>query len=367
MGIEDNDLLETALDRAEDTIAERVEAETSAEPEKDPVEEVAIQEKLAESQQTKPERTKPIKGPKGRPSREATSDQAVTTDREVPAESASEPIPDLSFWSSEEKALLAKADPSLRSIVAAKEAQRNDWVNRVTADAQRGKAIEKRTNEIFPPEIARDLRIRYGLKDPFDAVERLMDWNSLIEEDPVAAIVDLMRKNNITPEYLLNGDNEQFQESPEDKRYQELQSELQQMKEERENESRARFFQMVESFKDGKDSYGNVRRTFAAAYAPQIDQAAREIQEAYPNMQMPEVLHHAYEFTLEEHRKLHGITGRQSQQTSTANAQKAMAAASSVSGNPARPVTGRSRLKGNSFSEKLDSALDAAEEVVSSR
>ena len=385
MGIADNEMLDRALDAAEAEIASRssVEVETEEKPVvEEPTEQGAVETK--EKAPREREASGKFKAKTPAPKEEQISDQAAEAESEEVIEQGTEevlqdepPVELPAFWSAEEKAAVAKAPREALEVIARKEAQRIEWANRIANESERGKAIEKRSKEVFEPY---RLKLQaQGIQDPFEAANRLLAWNELFESNPKAALADLMRKNNLTPADFSE-DADQNSQYPVDPRVEEAvnaANEAKRLAEEwkvkLEQEEQRAFQNRIESFKNGTDSAGNVRRYFAEMYAPQIDQAAQSIQRLHPDMPLEEVLTHSYEFVLGETRKLHGsaapkiaVAEKKPEQV-IAQSKKAQSAASSVTG---APVSGTSvstpRLKGKNFGEKLDSALDLAIEQLGS-
>lgn len=292
------------------------------------------------------------------------------------------------FWPAELKAAVAEAkSEDAKALVkhfATLDVQREQWARRHASEGQRGKEFEQRLNADMssPDEVNRhkaQLRVN-GLKDEVDELHRYRAWDKLFNVDVKTAIADLMRKNNLTHQDFAEDQGQSQQAQFQDPRVDEALTEARTAKEQftmwqQEQEDAVRATELA-SFKEGKDSTGNQRSAFVDAYSPQIAAAITEIRAQYPHVSRTDALNHAYEFVLSQVRKLHGVAVSQKPIAAApkppapapADAKKARAAASSVTG---APVNGahvqRPRLKGDNFSQKLDSALDNVLEQVGSR
>lgn len=385
MAILDNEMLDRALDAAEEKLAaqesENTPQEAPAEAAKpDVVEEAIVAQKIQETQKAQSGRDKSGKfTPKAAKSpveqaKEVAAEVApepIQSDQEADVEQVEAPVVESidppTFWSAEHKALFAKAPADVQKAIVQYEAQRNEFANRKAAEAERGKYIEKRVSEVFKPY---ELKLKAnGVKDPLEAAERLLAWNEMFEKDPRTAISELMHRNGLSPNDFIGDEAEQAAKDP---RVDELQQHIEEQKRafeeykasiEQQQSERA-ILSEVEAFKQGKDSTGQVRKPFAEMYAPQISQALNAIYDQYPQLSLTEALNHAYEYVAAEVKKLSGVTAPApkpavSQEQIIANAQKAKGAVSSVSGAPkngAAPVRPRAK--------SIDEALDRAEEVV---
>lgn len=386
------DIIDRALDAAESQIEEKQEAEpaqsvSDSEPVTEPSEETEGEVEAVAETSDKPSREVPKK--EGKASRDKSgkfvkstpapqtelSDQVATNEAvEAPVEEApqSEPIDAPQFWSAEDKAAFAKAPPEVRAAVQRYEAQRNEWANRVANENKRGKEIEKRASEVFEPY---RLKLQAnGIKDPLEAADRLLAWNELFEREPKTAIADLMTKNGLSPYDFLQ--EQGYEELPQynDLRIEQALQEAAEAKKaadeykaQLEEEKQRILLSTVEQFKNGKDSSGQARKTFAEMHAPQISMAVESIQARNPNMPLDQALNHAYDFVLAETRKALGVqvtpkTVTQQVQIQKPQVQKAKAAASSVSGAP----TSASLAK-KPGAKSIDEALDRAEEAMGLR
>lgn len=380
----DNLEIDAAIDRASSRIEEAKEVEIFEESQ-EKTETPIVEEKEVS---TKPRDesgkfTKAEKKAKKEPIKTDIPEQIADAEQQdIEVGQSEEPAPTHvsppAFWSAEQKALFAGADPKLQEVVATRELQLQQQMSRLANESESGRRIEKRAMEVFEPyrlKLQRD-----GVKDPFEAAERLLAWNEIFESNPIQGITELMVRNGLTPqdlhEYVQTGGVQNYQsQEVNDPRIEKALSEVEALKAslaEKENQSLVR---EIETFKMGKDSYGNSRKPFAEAHAFQIDQAYQSIQKMYPDLSMNEALNHAYEYVLMQQRELFGINkpnGVPSQPKTNeqliAQSKKAKAAASSVSGSPSNGTSSvRPRLKGDSFNELLDSAMNNAMERASIR
>lgn len=373
--ISTDDIIEKAMDAAESRIeeADSIVDEALVDPPKTPSEEAPVTEETPKEPKPKVEHPQKLSKngkPLGRPKKTDLSDQKADVEN-IEAEATSEQTEDLTpielpaFWSAEEKAVVAKAPKEVQKIIATREAQRNEWANRIANETEEGRAIKNRAYETFEPY---RLKLQAnGIKDPFEATSRLLAWNELFEQDPKTGIADLMHKNGLsaydfineveTPQYPQDPRIEQaLQDAAEAKKAaEEYKAQIDQQKD-------YVFRSQVNAFKEGKDSAGRNRKQFAEIYAPQISQAFDTIQKSYPNMSFEDTLNHAYEFVLAEATKAFGINGNGVAKTNGAQPQKAKAAASSITGAPSNgTVESKPRAK------TIDEALDRAEERLGLR
>lgn len=374
MSPEDNNFVEDALSVAE---ARMTEAEDDDEPKQVPEEKTQDDPPGSDSGDTeggeepaplaaKETDEAPEQGTQDKDSGKATTEapeelEQVTTEAEAPIEAPQ-------FWPPEMKALFAKADQGLQKAFLAHEEQRNNWANEQAQKSKSGRETEKRMNEMFAPYA--DALAVHGVKDPFEATERLLAWDKLFREDPVTGILDLMRKNGISPEHLFS-DAEGDDYYEEDEEYEseavsQLRAELEELKGAREKEAedraKATLYQEVEAFKAGTDSRGQARGQFAEMYAPQINQAFMAIQEMNQGMDLGQALEQAYEYVLGRVSQMHGLsTNGAAQPSPEAQARaeeedaRAAEAASSVQGSASLEVEGK-KPKAKSIDEAIDRA-----------
>lgn len=305
----------------------------------------------------------------------------ILSDQVAEVEEVKEELPPINpptFWSADKKDAFVKAPREVQEAVLAYENQRNEWANRIASEAQRGKAFDKRLYEDMgnDPEAIKIHKSKLalnGVKDEVEELHRYRQWDTVFNTDPYTGIADLMKKNNLTPYDFIEGASQEAQYQTDPRIEQELEAvrqtkeEVARIKEQLELQEQTRFMSEIETFKSGKDSAGQVRKSFAEAYAPQIDQAYKYIAENNPSMSFQEALNHAYEYVLSEARKLHGVTSQPQPVVKTpekviATAKKAQNAASSVTGAPANG-TSASRPRART----IDEALDRAEEQLRSR
>lgn len=386
MGIEDNDMIDRALDAVESRMAEsEVEApEVETEAEEAPTTQESSKEDKVEQavmKQALDKSKKPIKAPKK--AKEQVSDQVADVEQSEEAQEvastevepvstqveAAPPIDLPAFWSADEKAALAKAPREVMEIVARKEAQRNEFAQRLATESERGRAIEARISEVIKPYETK-LKAQ-GVKDPLELFERQLAWNDLFTADRASVkrgLADLMQKNGLTPEDFYDVEDSQSVEPQTDPRVEEALREAKEAKEsfqswQSEQQKRA-LMSEVESFKNGKDSTGQVRKAFVEMYEPQIAQAVSAMKAQNPQLTNEQALSSAYEWVVGEARKAFGVSGSKLP-TSQPDVKKIQAASGSITGAPANgAATPRAKLKGKNFNEKIDSALDNAFDAV---
>ena len=400
----DNEVVNSAIDRAMDKIeaaaneseptekevndtgaGEKTEVTTEAATAKDPNEEAAEAKIASDKTRERDQSGKFTKGQgkttasekKPPVAKQISSVQEASTETpaegEPQAEEAQEQttVEAPAFWTPEEKAAFAKADPALRSIIATKEAQRNQWANRVATETERARTMEKQLMELYQPHAAK-LQTN-GINSVVEASSRLLGWNECLEKDFENTINQLCLRNGRPPVFGVSNDASQGQQYQVDPRIEQLQAQLEETQkrfdQDRQRQEEERLFASVNAFKNGKDARGQVRKQFAELYAPQITDATQKIQEQRPDLSFDQAMHYAYEFVYSAVAKVHGVQTQSAQipqktaQQKAAQAQKAKGFASSVTGAPRSGVTApRPKLKGDNFNEKLESAMDLAEE-----
>lgn len=353
MAKNDSDVIERALDSAEELLEERAQTEEADEaPEKsaapateEPIAQEADEEPTKEqSQDAEPATTEPVAEPTAQP--------------EQPTFEAPK------FWAAEKKAIFAKAPREVQQAVLEYEQARTEWASRLATESARGREYEEKVNKTFEPYA--EMLQRSEIKDPIEAVGQLLEWNRVFEENPMAGVMELMRDNGITLQDLHHAvTNGGFQEpSPIDPRVEQALNEAKEAKQLAEQQvnwvqqQQQRYFQSeVTRFKEGKDSTGTPRKQFAELYAPQISQMAEAIQRQNPNVQLYDALEHAYETVLTQARSAFGVKPAQ-----PVSAEKAVAAASNVKGAPVNGVANRKPK-----AKTIDEALDMAEEQLGIR
>jgi hypothetical protein len=298
---------------------------------------------------------------------QVVNDEPTPTDAPDEMSEASQGIDAPAFWSTERKALFAKAPRELQEAIAEGERTLQQHISRATNESQRGKAIEKRASEVFEPY---KLKLQaQGIQDPFEATQRLLAWNEIFEKDPKTAIADLMRKNSLTPNDFFEDAQQQqsqYQEqvSPEELRAQAREEAKKEFKAFQEQQEQTRLQSEIETFKNGKDSFGHVRRQFAELHAKPISDAFETILSQYPQMPRTDALNHAYEFVQKEVRAMYGVTAPVTRQADPKPeaVNRAKAAASSVTGAPASGTVAK-----RPPAKTVDEAMDRAEERLGLR
>lgn len=303
---------------------------------------------------------------------EASAEEVVQEPQvEVPVEVPAIEPP--AFWSTERKALFAKAPPELQQVIAQRELELQQLVSRTANEANGAKEFQKRLYSDLgndPQKIQlhkAELQLN-GIRDEVEELHNYRAWNQIFKSDVKSGILDLMYKNGLSVEDLTS-ETQNYQHNSSVAAVEQAKAEAQKVREELENfkksQEETQLRTEVEYFKSGKDSRGQTRKAFAEMYAPQISMAVDAIAQANPGMSRMDALNHAYEFTLQEVTKLFPNVNTASIQQPKSNGvspQKAKAAASSVTGAPSNGVPA-TRTKAKS----IDEALDRAEEQLGLR
>jgi hypothetical protein len=344
----DDDLFDAALDAAELEVKEKAAAEPE-EPEAPAVEEAeeeAVEEPVEAKKASEPDPKATKEEHKEAPT------PAVEEEAEIAAAPEAKQVEDPPFWSSKDKQLLAKAPPEVREIISRKEAQRNEWVNRVTAEAEEGRALARKTVEAFEPY--REELTAQGIKDLPGAIGmmgNMLGWNSLFNREPITAINALIKEKGLTlqdffgeydgaqqPQYSGHSNDPRVEQAIADAQEAKRLSEeyRQQIEQQRERLMESE----ISQFRNGTDSQGNSREQFARLYSPQISQVYSEIVARNPGTPLVQALDEAYETVLSQARAAHGVRGPASSPQNKASAQvkRAQAAASSLKGGPSSGV-----------------------------
>jgi hypothetical protein len=354
----DADFLDHVLDRAEEKLA--AEAST-VEPKEPPVKELV--------EKAEPEQPEIVEKPEALP--EVESAEEVDADKE--ALSAIEPP---AFWSNERKTAFASASPELQKIITEREKELQAHISRLGNEAGKARGYEKRFYEDFENINEAKLHISKlrakGVSDPIEELHRYRAWDRTLEEDPKTVIATLMQRNGLTPEHFMGYETEEDQVPQEDPRLtaaeRKAEEALTKLQEIEDRQTRA----VIESWKDQPDAQGVSRRAFSERYAADIARAYDAILANNPGADMLAVMTAAYDHVKSDVLKFHGVasTGAANAQKSAQDLQKisqisakAKKAAMPAFGGPrVGQASGKSKLKGKTFDEKLDAALDLAEE-----
>jgi len=392
----DNDLLERALDAAEEKLSTKA-LDDSSSPDTTQETAPALEETQASTEATnepKAERvrdatgkftkgsaSKAIKAPEEEAKEQILSDQTANAESgelekaiDVGEESNDAPaIEAPAFWSAENKTLFAKSPREVQKAIS-EEAQRiYDWANRTATEAERGKTIEQRYTETVKPY---ELKLKAQGIDPIQATERLLAWNEVFESDVKLGIADLMRKNGLTPYDFLNDEGQGQSPYQTDPYLEQARADaeaakrsVEELKAQLDAQQQQAAQSQIEAFKSGTDSSGQVRRAFVDMYKPQIVQTMQTIMQQYPHVTEIDALNHAYEFTMKEVKSMLGVgsapSAPQTQQAPkpVVDAKKAESIASKSTGAPQSGVVQpKPKLKGNTFAEKFDNAFQNAVE-----
>ena len=199
------------------------------------------------------------------------------------------------FWKAEDKAVWAKVPPEVRQIVRKYEDGRNAAVTRFKQiiNEKIGQWSDVSWDALFPKERIRALQIEG--KTPAAATASLWAWNDYLEENPAAAILELMNEYGLTPEqvhhYQSNGVPVQAP-PPTDPRVDKLIADQQQQTEQ----------QQVSLIKQQLDAFGGERNAQGAPLRPHWNEVKAYIKQILPVVYSEnpditdyEALHSAYE------------------------------------------------------------------------
>ncbi len=311
------------------------------------------------------------------------SDQEVNAElsTEVEAQSAqpeaTSSITPPAFWPADKKALFAKAPVELQEYVAQRELGLQQHVSRLTNEAERGKQIISRLNSDFetPEELqSHKARLRAdGISDEIEELHRYRAWDNVIRSDVRTYALGLLRNNGLTPQDLFNVELEDsYQSDPRvdelTQQFKETQSTINELKAQRERLENEALTNKLETFKSGKDSFGQVRRQFVDMYEPQISTVVTTLRQQNPGLAQEDLLSHAYEFVMKQVRDTFGISKPLTQESRPVDASKAKQVASSSNGAPKSGVANpKPKLKGKDFNEMFEDAYGQAAQIVNVR
>lgn len=354
----DNDMIDEALDRALDQLEEKEKAEPVELESKTSTEE--IPDEIVEE-------TTAITPPEAENQEEQVSDQLAEAETGESGDTSTISMP--TFWSAELRAAAAKGDAKMVQLFIEHEQQREDYVRRVANENQRGKEFEKQMyadlgNDPQRVEAHRaSLRLN-GIRNEVEELHRYRAWDTVFKSDVESGVIDLMKKNNLTPEQIYETFYGESGERHQQQNFNNTSStpnaEVEELKREIQAQKDLHVANEVNSFKMTKDADGRDRKVFVETYAPQITEVLAQIQERYPHFSLSQALEHSYDHVMTQVKQLHGLSNV-AKKAPSVDVKKAQAASSSMSGSPvAGTVTQRTRLKGKNFNEKIDSAIDLA-------
>lgn len=364
MAIEDNQMLDRAMDAAEATIAER-----------EPVEETPVEQSPSEQIKEDIERDRIVKArdDKGKFTKGPEDEEQISNDQGPEVESTEgdaqteESVVESGIeaparWSEDEKPLFAKAPKEVQEVVARRELELQQLISRQGNEIGRAKAVETKVKEVYAPY---ELKLKAKGLDPIQATERLLAWDAMFDKDFDGTILDLMRKHGRSPEYYLNmshqdvGDQFQNQAPIVDPRVDQLQQEVDTFKAQQAQERQTAVMTQLETFKSGKDSFGIERRKFVDMYEPQITEIFNVVKGQFPELTKDQALNESYEYVLSQVREAHGITTKPAPKTPEqvkTLAKKAQAAASGTTGAPTSGTVPK-----RPGAKSIDEAMDRAE------
>lgn len=383
MALEDNEMLDRALDAAEaqmiDSQVEEAPAPTTTDARVEEAVEVQVADQLKAEAKTRDEKTgKFVKGAKATdaaPTQVTDQQEAaevetaqVEAQGEQPQAAAAIEMP--TFWSAELKAAAAKAPKEVVEAFTKYDAQRAQWANRMQAEADRGKALEKQLwSDFESPEEIQNHKAQLqaqGIRSVGEEISRYRAWDKLFRTDVKSGVIALMAKNGLTPYDLLEsgGGEEQYQSDPRTEQAlqaaEEAKREAAELKAAYQRERARSGEAQIEAFKQAKDPRGVTRAQYFDLYKPQITEAFVTILEQNPHLAEPVALEHAYEYIVGEAIKAHGGVAKPVvAATPVADVKKAKAAASSVTG---APKSGTMTRKPGA--KTIDEAMDRAEEKL---
>lgn len=365
MSKSDNDLLDSALDAAE----EKLGAETPiTEAPKESVKEV-VEEPQAET-------TEPAKEEK------QISDEEANVQAPTVTEVATQVAPTVTAPTSlspKLQSLFSTASPELKAALVEEETRRQQVMGRLANDTQRAKSWETRVNSDFQkPEDLQTHRATLklqGLNDEVDELHRYRAWNTVFKTDPLSAVHKLMADNGITLEHL-NGESfsEHQQQVASDPRLDDVVNKFETFQKQQEKEKADReeayLTSQVNTWKSGIDKYGKPRSDFASLYAPQIDNEWRQVltqaQEIGEQLSLEQSLDRAFDNVQSKIYKAHGINPASPKPTKeqiVAVAAKTQAAVTKASGAPRTDVIAqRPKKKYKNDKEWVEAAMSRGEE-----
>ena len=353
--VEESDEVE---EEADESNSEEPEADTEADTEE-------IEEEQA--QPAKQSAAKPGKNVDAKGVKTKSTDSAEGNEQDAPQNA--EIVEPPQFWKAEHKEAFKAAPVAVQKAIREYEEQRNRYVYNIERKAQAGEELRKQIDQVFQPH-ADEMRLQ-GINNPVEAVSRLLAWDNIFKRDPLKGIMGLMERNGITPEDLMAPDAGYQPIDPRLQQAMEAAEEAKRLAEEQkqifETRERERYISTVNVWKQGRDQHGNPRQQFAELYAPQITQAATEIEKQYPNLPLEQILDHAYNFVRQNVQNTLGVNlapqnngASQAANSTGLDPKRAAQAAVSVKGAPNPTAIARQKPKARS----IDEALRMAEEQL---
>ncbi len=365
MAKSDNDMLDAALDAAEEKLA--------ADPKDEPKEEAVEKEEAPEVEETPSE-----DAPKEQISDQEPSEEVSEEPTEV-VEQSSLPAP--AHWTAKTKALFSKAPPELQQALVEEAKLQQQHMGRLGNETNRAKQWETRVNSNFgsPEDLNKHRAIMRanGVTDEVEELHRYRAWNEVLSQDPLTAVRTWIVQHGITPEELNGesfGDENQGSSVNQDPRIDELSSKFEQLEKEKQESVRRseeeKFAGVVNTWKSGNDRYGKPRSEFSKLYAPQIDQRWQEVlrqaAEVGEELTIDESLNRAFNDVQDSIYKAHGINPivqkQQSKEELIAKSKKLNAIASKASGAPRTDVIAQKPKKTyKNDKEWVEAAMQRAE------
>ncbi len=272
MSLEDHDLIDRALDTAEEKIYEQSVEEGESSP----------SEPRQNNYQSESDSGRDESGRFTKRSQEVSVDNNQESENVEPeSESTGSYTPVPAYWPAELRHLASGAPKELINAFMQFDAQREEWARRSKSEGDKGKYIQQRLYEDMEnnPDLIRAHKAKLraqGIGDEIQELHRYRSWDVVFEQDPVRGILKLLQNNGLTPEDLYNEEFEE-EEYPDDPRINEALEEARQARQAVDQyrsyvhqQQEEQFYDYVDQWKEGTDSQGQPRRAFAEMYAPQI-------------------------------------------------------------------------------------------------
>lgn len=299
-----------------------------------------------------------------------TDDESEQLEEEDAEESDEDPVAPPHFWDAEKKKLFAGASPKLqRAIVedmAQHEEYRRELLEKNQGYEQAIGGIQSAIEPIAPEMQAANL-------DPIQTLDRFVGWHRLMSQGGYQGLqhaITFLQRYGYTPEMLTQGYEEQIANGY-DPRVQEAidnlertQAEARAFIEQQQNAQKSWQDQQIQSdiqaFKTETDEDGNLVHPHADFYEAQIARTAAQMRQRNPGMSRPELLRHAYKFTMQQVEKQTGrsltqktqqVQKKKVEQVSKQAEKAKIAASVSVKGSPSN---GKGKIAASSVEEAFE-------------
>lgn len=383
MGKADNDLINAAMDAAEEQIGgvDESTVETAPEPEAAP----EIEEKEEIEPEAEDSETLEASEEEQIPDNEAKAETVETEEGQTQEATQSEVIAAPAILSAETKALWNKIPADVQKALSQDALRTQQQLSRLANESQRGKQWETRVNSDFQTKEDLDahramLKLK-GIQDEVGELHNYRAWNKLFRHDTVLGIQSLMQEHGVTLEELsgetLSEDQERYANDPRlDALIEDFKKEREARESEKKEAEQHTLRTKIDAWKATPDKYGKPKGEFCQLYAPQIDQewqiVLNEAGENGENLSFEDSLNRAHERVQERIFKAHGINPNmpkpktvEQRQAQTAKVQSAMVKAS---GAPrSETITKKARPEYKNDKERVDAAMKRAEAKLSAR